>query len=95
MNEPNSGSARITADLSEVEVTGVTTMNFTGPIEVSGQESNEACATCRFYVVGYAIPGKGGWGRCHRGHPTLTCHSQGWPLVKDHQWCGEYERATA
>jgi hypothetical protein len=61
---------------------------------VNAIASKPACETCRYFVAGYRIPGKGGWGHCHRGHPTLTCHAQGWPHVDVTDWCGEYERAA-
>jgi len=80
-------------DAEETESAGVTTIIIAGPVEVSGQPTKPSCETCRFYVEGYKIHGKGGYGHCHRGHPTLTCHSQGWPFVSLGDWCGEYEKS--
>lgn len=47
--------------------------------------STYVCATCRFYV-----PKEDDKGRCRRHAPTMD----GYPVVYEHDWCGDHKLGT-
>lgn len=86
----------VAVEWAEIEVAGVATINFTGPVEVSGQSPKPSCETCRFWDKQQELDCGDGtkWkpGHCRRRAPVAEHF---FPTTAAETWCGEYEGATA